>query len=249
MPPLLSGIRGVCFDVGNVLCGLNHERVIGLLAGFGYVVDARSFSMAELAGRDRINELARNANGATPGNHSAVRAYFAGILASLSIPSTAWQPIESELLRESDRENLWNSCMPDVFPVLDELRSTGFLMGVVSNSDGRIAELLERFGIAPYMRFILDSSVVGVEKPDPRIFRMAIERFGLPPDEIAFVGDIYEVDIVGSRGVGMRPVLVDPRGVERSDCPVIRRLGELPGLLRKDGDRSFAIRGPAAEGA
>src|SRR2546423_15622480 len=60
------------------------------------------------------------------------------------------------------------------------------------------------------LEFVLDSSAIGVEKPDPRIFRMALERSGLAPDEAVYIGDIYSIDVVGARAAGMQAVLLDP---------------------------------------
>jgi HAD superfamily hydrolase (TIGR01549 family) len=230
--PVLKEVRAVCFDVGNVLCGLHGGRVSAILAQFGFKVSPDEFAVAELSGRDRINEMVREAAGLQVINLDHVRSYFRRIFETLGIARDAWARIEAELLRESDRENLWNLCMPDVFPVLTELKRRGYPMGVVSNSDGRIAELMSSSGIAPFLSFIIDSSIVGIEKPDPRIFRMALDRFALPPGQVVFVGDIYEVDVMGSRAVGMQSVLIDPRGnLKGYDCPVIRRLAELPDLL------------------
>jgi putative hydrolase of the HAD superfamily len=64
--------------------------------------------------------------------------------------------------------------------------------------------------LLPWLEFVLDSSEVGVEKPDPRIFRLALERAGLAPDEAVYVGDIYSIDVLGARAAGMGAVLLDP---------------------------------------
>ena len=190
------------------------------------------FSEAELAARDRLEELARSSPGMRPDNRAGVRLYFAAILEHLGIPRGKWGKIEIALLMESTRGNLWDYRMPGVVEVLDELKRRGYPMGVVSNSDGRVAKLLAHTGIAHYFGFVVDSTVVGIEKPDPRIFRIAIDKFALPPAEIVFVGDIYEIDAVGARAAGMQPVLLDPRGTTNGrDCVVIRQLSELPALL------------------
>ncbi len=65
----------------------------------------------------------------------------------------------------------------------------------------------------------MDSAEVGLEKPDPRIFHAATERLGMAPGDCAYVGDIYEIDVVGAERAGMRPVLIGdgpaPEGVLR----------------------------------
>jgi putative hydrolase of the HAD superfamily len=111
---------------------------------------------------------------------------------------------------------------------MDELDARGLVLGIISNSDGRLDGRLEEIGIRDRFDFVLDSAVVGVSKPDPRIFEMAVEASGLGPRETAYVGDYYEVDVVGARGVGMAPVLFDPYGAYGDvDCHVIARFGDI----------------------
>jgi putative hydrolase of the HAD superfamily len=73
---------------------------------------------------------------------------------------------------------------------------------------------------------------VGVEKPDPRIFRMALERMGIEPEDAVYVGDVYEIDVVGARAAGMRAYLIDPlMRLGHLDCDRIASLTELPDRL------------------
>jgi putative hydrolase of the HAD superfamily len=103
---------------------------------------------------------------------------------------------------------------------------------VISNSDGRIEELLASVGLAEYFDFIIDSHVVGFEKPDPRIFHLGCERGGVAPEDVVYVGDLYEIDVVGARGAGLRAVLIDPLGRWTDlDCDRIAGVHELPARL------------------
>jgi putative hydrolase of the HAD superfamily len=82
---------------------------------------------------------------------------------------------------------------------------------------------------------IVDSHLEGVEKPDPEIFRRALARLGATADRTLFVGDIVSIDVVGARGAGLRPVLLDAAGAyEDADCDRIARPGDLLGLLGID---------------
>jgi putative hydrolase of the HAD superfamily len=95
--------------------------------------------------------------------------------------------------------------------------------GVISNSNGSVRSILEATGLAPYLDFVLDSAVVGVEKPDPRIFRLGLERAGVPAAAAVYVGDLYSIDVLGARGAGLDAVLLDPRGHwGRRDCRLAR---------------------------
>jgi putative hydrolase of the HAD superfamily len=57
---------------------------------------------------------------------------------------------------------------------------------------------------------VIDSSLVGVEKPDPAIFLAALDSLGVGPEEALYVGDLYEVDVVGARAAGIEAVLLTP---------------------------------------
>ncbi len=92
---------------------------------------------------------------------------------------------------------------PEVVDVLAELRSRGYRLGVVSNWDSRLIPLCERLGVTPHMEFVVASAAVGVEKPDRRIFDLALARAGVPAHRVVHVGDDYEADVLGAQGAGI----------------------------------------------
>ncbi len=97
----------------------------------------------------------------------------------------------------------------------------GWVVGVISNSNGSVARALEIAGLAKHLDFVIDSSVVGVAKPDARIFAMGLEAAGAAPEETVYVGDSYFVDVLGARQTGLGAVLFDPGGVWGArDCAV-----------------------------
>jgi putative hydrolase of the HAD superfamily len=117
----------------------------------------------------------------------------------------------------------------------------GLVVGVISNSNGSVRTALERAGLAERLAFVVDSSVVGIAKPDPRIFALGLEAAGVAAAEAVYVGDSYFVDIVAARAAGLGAVLFDPGRVwgER-DCLVATRLDEAV-------DRAVTGERPAAE--
>lgn len=124
---------------------------------------------------------------------------------------------------------------PDVTPVLDRLRSTGLLLGVVSNFEDWLERLLETLGVAGYFPVRVISGVEGVEKPDPRIFRIAFDRAGVEPTESVYVGDHPYFDVQAAAEVGMLPVLIDRRGrYPEADGIRITSLEDLPRALAID---------------
>ena len=121
---------------------------------------------------------------------------------------------------------LWNTADPDAAAALDAVRAAGLRSAVISNSDGTIRSLVTRLGLVDRLDFVVDSAEEGVEKPDPRIFERALARAGVKPEEAAYIGDLYSIDVRGARHVGLRVVLLDPgRCWGERDCDTA------PGLL------------------
>ena len=124
----------------------------------------------------------------------------------------------------------------DVETVLRDLRARGLKIGVVSNWDTRLKKISDGLGLTPLVDFIVISAEVGVRKPDPGIFRMALDRAGVRPEEAIHVGDLLEEDVEGARRAGVRPVLIDRKkritaGAKPADVRVVSSLAELAALL------------------
>lgn len=123
---------------------------------------------------------------------------------------------------------------PEVGAVLKDLRSRGLKLGVISNWSTRLRVIAEATGLAPLVDFILASSEAGVRKPDPRIFRMALERSGVEPAEAVYIGDQVEDDVRGAQRMGITPVFLwrksgPPPALEGTE--IVRDLSELLVLL------------------
>ena len=96
--------------------------------------------------------------------------------------------------------------------LLDQLKNKGVVLGVVSNWDSRLPEILKNTGLASYFNFILASTVVGSAKPDATIFKEALQRAGVSPDEACHIGDEPATDIEGARNMGIHSILIDRKG-------------------------------------
>jgi putative hydrolase of the HAD superfamily len=124
------------------------------------------------------------------------------------------------------------------------LQDAGFRLAVVSNATGTIeAQLLEgkicslEGHRGARVEVVIDSHVVGVEKPDPRIFEIALEAIGGHRDRCVYVGDTNFFDVRGARAAGIRALHADPYGFcPHRDHPHIRGVEELVGRLRPDPD-------------
>ncbi|MGH7730513.1 MAG: HAD family hydrolase, partial [Candidatus Eiseniibacteriota bacterium] len=133
-------------------------------------------------------------------------------LAAAGVPGPLRRPAVDRLLAREKASGLWSRPMEGARAALDALRSMGLRVAVVSNSDGRAERHLENAGMLAGIEFVVDSHLVGIEKPDPAIFAVALGRLGTPPERTLFVGDIRSVDEAGARGAGMPFVLLDPLG-------------------------------------
>lgn len=120
----------------------------------------------------------------------------------------------------------------DVCPALERLRNMGLRLGVVSNWDMRLHVLIERVGLKAFFEFILTSAEAGRRKPDPTIFRQALERLALPSEQVVYIGDSYEDDVVGAQEVGIMPLLLDRhQGRSRDNC--LATLDDLPAWIQE----------------
>jgi HAD superfamily hydrolase (TIGR01509 family) len=120
---------------------------------------------------------------------------------------------------------------------LEVLHHAGYRLGVVSNFYGNVETLCREFGYNTYMKVFVDSALVGVSKPDPAIYTLALEKLQLPANQVTMVGDNFDRDIVPAKGLGMRTAWLI--GDQKRVCPdsskvdiTLRSLEELPERLK-----------------
>lgn len=120
------------------------------------------------------------------------------------------------LARQDLIEHAANSLLPIKYTIeegaielLDKLKKYNLSIGIISNWDGHLREVLKDLGILSYFDYIVDSGIVGVEKPDLKIFDCFLEISGFDRTEVLFVGDTYYCDIVGANAAGIEAILYD----------------------------------------
>jgi len=221
-------VRGVFLDAGNTLVGLDYEVIADRIRADGHAVSPATVRLAEQRARVRLDPHlgARSTEGT-----EVFRLYQRYLLEGLGIPwSEAALRIAEDLRHAKPPFGLFSVGVPEAPAVLAALRARGLRLAVVSNSNGTVADLLQALGLAAYVDAVVDSGRVGVEKPDPRIFRHAAAALGIVPEEAVHVGDLYSVDIAGARAAGCRAILLDPAGAwPHTDCP---KATDLPAALR-----------------
>ena len=117
----------------------------------------------------------------------------------------------------------------DVMPVLADFKGRGLILGLISNVDRDIAPLLNELGLASLLQVVVTSQDVGFNKPRPEIFREALRQAGIQAAEAIYIGDQYQIDVIGAKKAGMEGVLLDRGGyfAEINDCPRIQSLTQL----------------------
>ncbi len=179
---------------------------------WGHYAGIAAMDVAALAGSSAPSERA-------PAYWSA---YNLGLVATLGLTGDAARAAAGAV-GEAYRALRWTEVIPGALDGLRRLADTGVALGIVSNSDGSVEEQLLTARICQVgqgegvpVTVVLDSHVVGVEKPDPAIFHRALDALRVPPERALHVGDTGWADIVGARAAGVRPAHLDPFDL----CPV-----------------------------
>lgn len=219
-------LETVFLDAGGVLIFPNWTRISQTLALHGVSVAPAALASAEPLAKRTLDDsrTITVTNDATRG-----WLFFNLILSEAGVPITpATDAALAELHLYHRESNLWELVADGVVPALAELGARGLKLTVVSNANGRLRLLLDRLGLSAQVDCLLDSYDEGVEKPDPRLFEIALERSGARAETTIHVGDIYQVDVVGARAAGVRGVLLDAADLyPEADCPRVRSLADL----------------------
>jgi putative hydrolase of the HAD superfamily len=197
------------FDAGGIFV-LPDPTVLGpLLTYYGGTADLEVHRRAHYAGMA--------AKSRADADETDWTAYNDAYVATVGVPSL--EAAEAAMVLDRTRSaHLWRHPITDSITALAGLVARGVPVGVVSNASGQIEDVLRRsgvcqVGVGPHtpVRVIVDSHVVGVAKPDPRIFDPALEHFAeFDRARIAYVGDSVTMDIGGARAAGLHPILLDP---------------------------------------
>jgi HAD superfamily hydrolase (TIGR01509 family) len=230
-----AAIDTLFLDAGGVLVHPSWDRVGAALAEAGVAVDP-----ARLAAADPHAKHALDAAMGTGPTDDRRRGwlYFDLVLERAGIAaSEATNAALASLRAYHDEHNLWERVDDGVVPALTAFRARGLRLVVVSNANGRLRHLFDRLDLTRWFDALIDSHEWGVEKPDPRLFRLALTASGAAAERTVHVGDLYGVDVVGARSAGLAgAILVDSAGLyTEADCPRVARLAEVGGWLDREG--------------
>lgn len=238
--PQPQAIQAVFFDVGFTLLDPHPTfpaAVRDILARNGIEVELACLESALPNAEAQFVQMAR----AEPLTWSDERAigriwsvYFRQLLEPCLGSDEAALQASTQVVLEGFDEGRAYALYPDVLPALHALRERGLKLGVISDWGVSLSLILRHFDLPRYFDFTVISATARLAKPDPALFRLALERADVTADYVLHVGDSYIRDALGARLAGITPALIDrtrllSEGVP--DCPLVYDLLELLDLL------------------
>lgn len=196
----------VFFDVGNTLVFPDHEKTLAPLWKRGIRPTEAQLYAAERVARQEIDLLISRARKV---DQQYWETYYSHLLRILGLNDVS---LRLELVSLARTSSNWSRVRPGTMELLGRMKSK-YRLGVISNSDGHMAERLASLGFATYFEHVIDSGNVGYEKPAPQIFQAAVHAMSVVPQRALYLGDIYSVDYLGAENAGLKAMLMDVAGV------------------------------------
>lgn len=221
----MTAIKAIFFDVGNTLLFRHQATILAGLHQQGIFPTTAQLHAIERLTKHEFDESVLRGGDV---DHGFWWAYYTRLLEELNLqPET----LRDALVTATRISANWCDILPGTREVLQRLGSR-YRLGVISNADGKIADVLNACGIADCFLTITDSGVVGYEKPHPAIFHAALKSLGADAAESLYVGDVYSVDYFGATRTGMQAILFDVCGAYRDgEWPRVESMQELEGKL------------------
>jgi HAD superfamily hydrolase (TIGR01662 family) len=229
--------KAVLLDVGGIFLLPDADRVVGAFARAEVDVDRALLHGAHYAGAAQFTtDLDLDADWA-----GAWRRYLEAYIDACAVPGDLREETHRHLDSEFADAALWSQPVPGARDGLRSLAATGVKLGIVSNADGLIAQRLREReilqvgpGLGVEVDCVIDSGEVGVMKPDPRIFHIALEAMGIDAADAWYVGDMPGFDVVGARHAGLRAFVLSPVPEQHDgDYDIVGSLSELADLVAR----------------
>src|SRR5215470_20249514 len=243
----MGDFDAILFDAGGVLVVPTPEVVRPLLASFGAAPDDAALVRAHFVAAHAMDH-AWPVDG-SDGEEVAWARYHEAYVVAAAVPPDRQDAATAAFAERLDHLT-WCHPVPGALETLAALSARGIPIGVVSNAGGQVQAELARLGMCRtpaavgadprgvMVACVVDSTVVGVSKPDPAIFAPALAAIGLPASpRVAYVGDTVSYDVRGADAAGLCPVLHDPCGLHATDphpsgpYRTITRLEDLLGMV------------------
>jgi len=222
---MFEKVRFIFFDVGSTLLFANRERMLKPLYERGIRPPEPQLQEMERKVKNEFDAILEDGGRA---DHGFWDMFYARLFEDLGLKD---EGLRQQVIANTRNSLNWDQIRPGTREALQRI-GEAFILAVISNADGRIAQLLAGCGIADCFRTITDSGLVGYEKPNRVIFETALASLGASPKQSLYVGDVYSVDYRGATQAGMKAVLFDVCGAYREKgLPRVESLEELVGLI------------------
>lgn len=221
---MTNGVDTVFFDVGNTLLFPNREVILAPLRARGVDPPLELWHAIERHTKSEFDAEMKEGQA----DHSYWYLFYTYLLEELKIDDAE---LRDNLVAATRISANWGNMVAGTRQVLERIGAR-YKIGVISNADGKIEDLLAVNGIADCFRTITDSGLVGFEKPHPAIFRVALQQMQAVPEHCLYVGDLYSVDYAGATQAGMQAMMLDVSGAYRGNgVRRVQSLAELEGIL------------------
>ena len=218
---MVNGLQFVFFDVGNTLLFPNRKRILAPLYERNIAPTDEQLRLLEIEIKHKFDSIIEHSDRPERGFWSL---FYVRLFEVLGLQDDV---LRQQLAASTRNSANWDQPRPGTREALAKIREK-YKTAVISNSDGKIADVVARAGIADGFLSITDSGNVGKEKPHPLIFETALNSVGARPEESLYVGDVYSVDYCGATKAGMQAVLFDVPGAYRDKgVPRVESLEEL----------------------
>ncbi len=216
-----AALKTIFFDVGNTLLFPDRSYILASLHERKLAPSLDQWHAIERRTKKEFDEILQHDGKA---DHSFWYLFYSHLLEDLGIEDNA---LRDEMVNATRVSANWREIRPGTRELLLRLRQR-YPLAVISNADGKIADVLGRSGIADCFLTITDSGLVGKEKPHSAIFETALRTMNAVAQHSLYVGDVYSVDYLGATGAGMQAILFDVSGAYReSDLARVESLEEL----------------------
>jgi HAD superfamily hydrolase (TIGR01549 family) len=219
-------IETIFLDAGNTLVSMDFSWFAEELKRFDIICTENELCRAEAAARPLVSSEMKRLK-STENQQTSIfymQSILKGITATAGMEGKTRDEIVEFMLTtissSGKTQRLWTYILPGVCDALEILKKKGYQLGVVSNSNGTVEEILFKLELRQYFEHVFDSHLVGLEKPDPLFFRHALKTENASPDTSLHIGDLYHVDVQGAWSADMYAILLDPFGDwDGYDCP------------------------------
>lgn len=213
-----DAIDAVVFDIGGVIALPHHDPIRDQLRlhGFDAPLDDEPYRRAHYAGMRAMHR--DHPNLADDSSRDVWKAFDRGYLYSLGFTDADADAANSfGAMFAEGVQRLWTWVQTDAVRSMHELAASGMPIAIVSNNDGTAEEQMRDFGVGQLgdgpginLAAIVDSTAIGIAKPDPRIFQPALDALAVDPVRALYVGDTVHADVRGATAASMPVVQIDP---------------------------------------